>query len=68
MVWAGQSSEKAAQIYQHSDGDRQQEVAVCLDAAVRKARREVQEAAAVPEPETADPVDQRSGTNLARGE
>ncbi|WP_033284764.1 tyrosine-type recombinase/integrase [Streptomyces sp. NRRL F-525] len=65
MVRAGQSSEKAALIYQHSDDDRQQEVAAGLDATVRKAR---QEAAAVPEPETADPDDQRSGTNLARGD
>ncbi|MGW3123832.1 tyrosine-type recombinase/integrase [Streptomyces sp. NPDC001107] len=47
MVRAGQSSEKAALIYQHSDDDRQQEVAAGLDATVRKAR---QEAAAVPEP------------------
>ncbi len=31
MVRAGQSSEKAALIYQHSDDDRQREVAVGLD-------------------------------------
>ncbi|MER6961520.1 tyrosine-type recombinase/integrase [Streptomyces sp. NPDC000618] len=68
MVRAGQSSEKAALIYQHSDDDRQQEVAAGLDATVRKARQEVQEAAAVPEPEAPAPDDQRSGTNLARRE
>lgn len=49
MVRAGQSSEKAALIYQHFHDDRQQEVAAGLDATVRKAR---QEAAAVPEEET----------------
>ncbi|MET7697567.1 tyrosine-type recombinase/integrase [Streptomyces sp. NPDC005485] len=65
MVRAGQSSEKAALIYQHSDDDRQQEVAAGLDATVRKAR---QEAAAVPEEGTVDPDDQCSGTDLARDE
>lgn len=65
MVRAGQSSEKAAMIYQPSDEERQQEVAAGLDATVRKAR---QEAAAVPEEDTTDPDDQRSGTNPARGE
>ncbi|WP_416970461.1 tyrosine-type recombinase/integrase [Streptomyces sp. 4F14] len=63
MVRAGQSSEKAAMIYQHSDDDRQQEVAAGLDATVRKAR---QEAAAVPEPETAATAPEPSGTDLAR--
>ena len=63
MVRAGQSSEKAALIYQHSDDDRQQEVAAGLDATVRKAR---QEAAAVPGDRPDKPDDQRSGTNLAR--
>lgn len=63
MVRAGQSSEKAALIYQHSDDDRQQEVAAGLDATVRKAR---QEAAAVPDDPPGKPDDQRSGTNLAR--
>lgn len=63
MVRAGQSSEKAALIYQHSDDDRQQEVAAGLDATVRKAR---QEAVAVPEDESDNPGAQRSGTNLAR--
>ncbi|MDQ0685177.1 hypothetical protein QF032_004196 [Streptomyces achromogenes] len=58
MVRAGQSSEKAALIYQHSDDERQQEVAACLDATVRKARA----AAAGRAP------DGPSGTNLARGE
>lgn len=65
MVRAGQSSEKAALIYQHSDDDRQQEVAAGLDATVRKAR---QEAAAVPEAQLTAPDDQASGTNLARGD
>lgn len=65
MVRAGQSSEKAALIYQHSDDERQQEVAAGLDATVRKAR---QEAAVVPEENTHDPDDRRSGADLARGE
>ncbi|WP_327695868.1 tyrosine-type recombinase/integrase [Streptomyces sp. NBC_00459] len=68
MVRAGQSSEKAALIYQHSDDDRQQEVAAGLDATVRKARQEVQEPATVPDDLLGEPADQRSGTNLARGE
>ncbi|MGC5344011.1 tyrosine-type recombinase/integrase [Streptomyces sp. DT171] len=38
MVRAGQSSEKAAMIYQHSDLERQQEVAGGLDDLVRAAR------------------------------
>lgn len=38
MVRAGQSSEKAAPIYQHSDDERQQEVAEGIDARVRAAR------------------------------
>ncbi|MFB7636801.1 tyrosine-type recombinase/integrase [Streptomyces sp. NPDC056149] len=38
MVRAGQSSEKAALIYQHSDDERQQEVAGAIDAKVRDAR------------------------------
>ncbi|MEY9992998.1 hypothetical protein ABIE67_005030 [Streptomyces sp. V4I8] len=58
MVRAGQSSEKAALIYQHSDDERQKEVAAGLDATVRKARAAAREK----EP------DQPSGTNLARGE
>lgn len=39
MVRAGQSSEKAALIYQHSDRERQKEVAGGLDAMVRAARK-----------------------------
>ncbi|MEU4127805.1 tyrosine-type recombinase/integrase [Streptomyces wuyuanensis] len=39
MVRAGQSSEKAALIYQHSDLERQQEVAGGLDKLVRAARQ-----------------------------
>ncbi|MFF1507215.1 tyrosine-type recombinase/integrase [Streptomyces sp. NPDC058326] len=39
MVRAGQSSEKAAMIYQHSDDARQQEVAGGIDAKVRAARQ-----------------------------
>lgn len=39
MVRAGQSSEKAALIYQHSDHERQREVASGLDAMVRAARK-----------------------------
>ena len=49
VVRAGQSSEKAALIYQHSDDERQQEVAARLDATVRKARQAAREAAAVPD-------------------
>ncbi|RPK93947.1 hypothetical protein EES46_03825 [Streptomyces sp. ADI98-10] len=40
MARAGQSSEKAALIYQHSDRERQQEVA---DALVRAARAKAKE-------------------------
>ncbi len=58
MVRAGQSSEKAALIYQHSDDERQEEVAAGLDATVRKARAEAARKAA----------DKPSGTDLARGE
>jgi hypothetical protein len=39
MVRAGQSTERAALIYQHSDLDRQQEVAHGLDELVRAARQ-----------------------------
>ncbi len=39
MVRAGQSSEKTALIYQHSDGERQQEVAEGIDARGRAARQ-----------------------------
>ncbi|MFI0905733.1 tyrosine-type recombinase/integrase [Streptomyces sioyaensis] len=43
MVRAGQSSEKAALIYQHSDLERQREVAGGLDQMVRAARKEAAE-------------------------
>ncbi|MGW2345415.1 tyrosine-type recombinase/integrase [Streptomyces sp. NPDC001661] len=56
MVRAGQSSEKAAMIYQHSEGERQQEVAGMLDRSVRRARAAV----------ARKPDDQASGTDLAR--
>ncbi|MFI0905761.1 tyrosine-type recombinase/integrase [Streptomyces sioyaensis] len=52
MVRAGQSSEKAALFYQHSNLDRQKEVASGLDAMVRAARQK---------PE-AGPDQDRSGT------
>jgi integrase len=58
MVRAGQSSEKAALIYQHSDEERQEEVAAGLDATVRKAREEAARKTA----------ETPSGTNLARGQ
>ncbi|MFG2284500.1 tyrosine-type recombinase/integrase [Streptomyces sp. NPDC048595] len=44
MVRAGQSSEKAALIYQHSDLERQQEVACGLDDLVRSARSKASKA------------------------
>ncbi|WP_436845117.1 hypothetical protein [Streptomyces cinerochromogenes] len=56
MVRAGQSSEKAALIYQHSDEERQKDVAARLDATVRKARAEAAKMKA----------DKPSGTDLAR--
>ncbi|MCX4725032.1 tyrosine-type recombinase/integrase [Streptomyces sp. NBC_01306] len=43
MVRAGQSSEKAAMIYQHSDDERQQEVADGIDVRVREQRRRADE-------------------------
>ncbi|MFF1406497.1 tyrosine recombinase XerC [Streptomyces sp. NPDC058294] len=58
MVRAGQSSEKAALIYQHSDDERQEEVAAGLDATVRKARAAAARKAS----------DEPSGTDLARDE
>jgi integrase len=58
MVRAGQSSEKAALIYQHSDDERQEEVAAGLDATVRKARATAAKKA----------PDKPSGTDLAHGE
>ncbi|MFP1666027.1 tyrosine-type recombinase/integrase [Streptomyces cavourensis] len=51
MVRAGQSSEKAAMIYQHSDLERQQEVAGGLDDLVRAARAQAKD-----EPSGADLV------------
>ncbi|GAA3856827.1 tyrosine-type recombinase/integrase [Streptomyces sedi] len=56
MVRAGQSSEKAAMIYQHSNRERQKEVAEGIDARVRAQR----EAAAE------KPDGRASGTDLAR--
>jgi integrase len=61
MSRAGQSSGKAAPIYQHSDDERQEEVAAGLDATVRKAWAAAGERQREKEP------DQPSGTNLARG-
>ncbi len=55
MVRAGQSSEKAALIYQHSDLERQQEVASGLDDLVRAARSKAGKAR-----------QKSSGANLAR--
>lgn len=49
MVRAGQSSEKAALIYQHSDDERQQEVAEGIDAKVRQRRRQTAERVAASE-------------------
>ncbi|WTB15161.1 hypothetical protein OG293_16740 [Streptomyces sp. NBC_00829] len=43
MVRAGQSSEKAALIYQHSDVERQQEAASGLDQLVRATRKKGKE-------------------------
>ncbi len=58
MVRAGQSSEKAALIYQPSDDERQEVVAAGLDATVRKARAATRDRG----------LDEPSGTNPARGE
>ncbi len=49
MVRAGQSSEKAALIYQHSDGERQREVAEGIDARVREGRQRAKEASRLAE-------------------
>nr|WSX77800.1 tyrosine-type recombinase/integrase [Streptomyces sp. NBC_00899] len=43
MVRAGQSSERAALIYQHSDRDRQKEVAAGIDARVQRERQRAAE-------------------------
>jgi hypothetical protein len=56
MVRAGQSSERAALIYQHSDLERQKEVAAGIDARVQSERRRAAEKAAGEE----------SGTQRAR--
>ncbi|MBC2877862.1 MULTISPECIES: tyrosine-type recombinase/integrase [Streptomyces] len=58
MVRAGQSSEKAAMIYQHSNHERQREVAAGIDARVRDERRKAQDR----------PGDQGSGMDLAHGD
>lgn len=60
MVRAGQSSEKAAMGYQHSEEERQREVAAMIDRSVRKARR--------PKTKKRKKKDQASGTDLARGD
>ncbi|WP_225850931.1 tyrosine-type recombinase/integrase [Streptomyces sp. HPF1205] len=57
MVRAGQSTERAALIYQHSDHERQKEVAAGLDRMVKAARAE-------PAPVSEE---NQSGTDLARG-
>jgi hypothetical protein len=62
MVRAGQSSEKAALIYQHSTVERQREVADGIDARVRADR----EAAAEKREDRDDRGDGGSGTQRAR--
>lgn len=57
MVRAGQSSEKAAMIYQHSNLERQREVATGIDGRVRAERKKAAE----------KPDDQASGTQRAQG-
>ena len=56
MVRAGQSSERAALIYQHSDRERQVEVAAGIDARVWNERRKAAEKAGA----------EQSGTQRAR--
>ncbi|MEU3917848.1 hypothetical protein [Streptomyces sp. NPDC029004] len=56
MVRAGQSSERAALTYQHSNQERQREVAGGIDARVRAEREKA----------TDVPDDQASGTQRAR--
>ncbi|WFB08623.1 site-specific integrase [Streptomyces sp. LX-29] len=56
MVRAGQSSERAAMIYQHSTRERQREVAAGIDARVRADRKAVAEKRG----------ERASGTDLAR--
>lgn len=57
MVRAGQSSEKAALIYQHSNLERQKEVAQGMDARVRAARKKTRKK---------KPKDQASGADLVQ--
>ncbi len=57
MVRAGQSSEKAALIYQHSDHERQKEVAGGLDKMVRAARKKASD----------QPEQGPSGAEVVRG-
>ncbi|MCF3960377.1 tyrosine-type recombinase/integrase [Streptomyces fuscigenes] len=59
MVRAGQSSERAALMYQHSDVERQQEVAAGLDRLVKERRKDARE-------QPADGPQSASGTDLAR--
>ncbi len=71
MVRAGQSSERAALIYQHSNLERQREVADGIDARVRAEREKadsVPDARVRAEREKADSVPdvQASGTERAR--
>ncbi|MFD9219720.1 hypothetical protein ACFWDI_06770 [Streptomyces sp. NPDC060064] len=56
MVRAGQSSERAAMIYQHSNLDRQRDVADGIDARVQAEREKAGDV----------PDDQASGTQRAR--
>lgn len=56
MVRAGQSTEKAALIYQHSNRERQKEVVAGLDLMVTEARTKA----------AAAPAENESGTDLAR--
>jgi integrase len=64
MVRAGQSSERAALIYQHSDHDRQKEVAAGIDARVRNERRKTAEGADAKSGPVPDA--NQSGTQRAR--
>lgn len=57
MVRAGQSTERAAPIYQHSDRERQKEVASGLDKMVRAAR----------EKDADQPEDGPGGAEVVRG-
>jgi hypothetical protein len=59
MVRAGQSSEKAALIHQHSDHDRQREVADGLDEMVRTQRAKHHK-------KPPEPPDSRNGADVVR--